>query len=547
VKKNLLCKNWVFVLSDSGESAARTKASIVKNRGLKILAFGLGLFFCTSSYALSTSDPCTPEKLDEFRAAAQTQSEKTESLYNNIKDCGQMRSEVLIWMSYYDRTTGGNASRLLENDHESDDALSERDQLIAKANRNQYQPLEEEVAKENGPYHSDAEAILSLARAQTRGSEFAKSRENYKTYLKLKPDDTEIEVELAYTYLWAGDQKNAEMSLKELEANAKNPEQSRAAREGLKRLRFAGPQSAADLLSRIEHFGVGFEHYNNNFFNFSRNSTLLEYANKGWVLAGASHFMNSSNYNSASGGELTGSKTFTLTPSVAAYVKLGAFTAGKGAVILTNLYLKKDLKAGLGLGVGFYNEALAHDVPLPTNGLDWTRSAFYGRLAFKQWLEYRIEFRTLGPTDFGTTSTDHQIRFNIPLKANEEGMRPFELYILVENEAFGKQSAYVYSPLSYTAIKGGVQYQDQLSEEVDIKFNFEYGPFYESSRNTKTLTYGSSANLLGVGGVLAYRLDSDLFANFKVRFDRTQSGDAGTTYAATLFGINLVWLLGDGT
>ncbi len=521
----------------SGEPAANYPISIVKYI-LPTLFIGL------NAHAIN-NDPCSLQSLDEFRAAAQMQNPKTESLYKNIKDCGALRSEVLIWMSYYDRTVGGNSTRLLENDSESSDALSERDALIAKANRNQYQPLEEVVYNESSSYHHDAEAILVLARAFTRGSEFTKARECYLNYLKLKPDDTEIEVEYAYTFLWAGDTKNAEKNLKDLEINSKNAEQSRAAREGLKRLKLMGHPAFSDIISRLEHFSVGLERYNNNFFNFSRTSTLLEYGNKGWLLLGSADFLNSSQYSNAGGGGLTGSKSFALSPTVSSYVKLGFFSAGKGGVPVFHLNVKKETKSGLIPGIGYYNEALAHDVPLPSSNLNWSRSAFYGRLQFKQWLDYRIEFRSLGSGTGGTTSTDHQVHINIPIKANEDGSHPLELYILAENEAFTKASTFVYSPNSYTALKGGLLYQDRMNDEMDLKLNLEYGPFYESAAKTSALTYGSAANLLGIGGAFTYKLEPDLFANFKFRYDRTQSDEAGTTYAATVFGLNVTWLLQD--
>ena len=519
----------------SGEQAESTPNSIAK--------FFLPIFFFGLNTQAATIDPCSLQNLDDFRAAAQTQNPKIETLYKNIKDCGVFRSEVLIWMSYYDRTVGANTLRLLENDSESSDALSERDTLIARANRNQYEPLKEAVYNDSSPYHNDAEAILVLARALTRGSEFAKARECYLNYLKLKPDDTEIEVEYAYTYLWAGDTKNAEQSLRELELNSKNAEQSRAAREGLKRLKSSGHQSFSELISRLEHFSVGIERYNNNFFNFSRTSTLLEYGNRGWLVAGGMHFINSSAYPNAFGGEVNGSNTFTLTPTISAYTKLGVFSAGHGGVPVVHLFVKKDTKSGLVPGLGYYSEALAHDVPLPSSNFSWSRSAFYGRLQFKKWLDYRLEMRTLGSGTGGTTSTDHQVRITIPLKASEDGSHPLEIYILAENEAFAKESTFVYSPNSYTALKGGLIYQDQVSDEMDLKLNLEYGPFYESASKSSALSYGSAANLLGIGGSFTYKLESDLFASFKFRYDRTQSDEAGTTYASTLFGLNITWLL----
>ncbi len=504
------------------------------------------LFFTalsTSTYAAPTlvNDECSPEKIDAFRAAAQTQSDKTEALFRDLKDCSLARSELLLWMGYYYRSRGDYQNTLMEYDTEISSENSERDRLIAKANRGQTKELLKAVEADNSAYQSDAEAILVLARSLTRDSDFKKARDYYQRYFKLKPDDPEIEIEYAYSFLWSGDTKQAEAALEKMRKEAKTAEQARSAREGLKRLKLMGPHSFAEVIDRSDHLSLGFEHANNNFFNFSRNTTFFQYFVDRWNLDLRSHLITSSSYPNVFGMEGSAARSFSLSQTISAYGKLGYFATGHAGVPVAHVFLQKQIKS-ITPGIGVYNEPLARDIPLPVNGLGWNRSAVYFKLLFKQLLDYRLEFRSITSN---TTSTAHFVRVNIPFKKNDEGLIPFELYLLGEFESFEKGSQYVYSPQNDAALKIGAQYTDQVTDEMDLKLNVEYGPFYESSRNTSTLTYGSAATLLGLGGEFGFKLDSDFFANFKVRFDRTASDASGTTYSSTLFGINLVWLMGD--
>ena len=184
------------------------------------------LFLLYWGQALSASEPCTNEQLGRLIPKAQRLAQETPKLYQGLLDCQQeaIRDNALQWASFYLVMNGDlEGPRKLQAQRSRSTAKDDLGRDIDKARHGDYQALKRMISGSVSGYYDSATAILALSRALMRDGKYEEAFSYYRNYLRLKPEDDLIAVELLYAYIWGGDIETAQSYFRALASYKTSP------------------------------------------------------------------------------------------------------------------------------------------------------------------------------------------------------------------------------------------------------------------------------------------------------------------------------------
>lgn len=484
---------------------------------------------------------CTPEKLNELRLLAQSLDARTPKSAIELSSCAEYRDEALLWAAFYQKQMGAyeKIAQPLET-IENPSTTASRFQVFGNASQGAYKTLESLIKEEKSGYAGDAEAHLILARALVRDRRTADGRVQYERYLTLKPDDTDVRIEYAYSYLWDDQWKKAESTLNLIATMNLTSAQQKSVQRGLDMAKVIhariGEQSSYEQMPAVPFF---FGRNWSSFKGFSRQTLSSGYHAPTYSIDAGIMSLNSDDTSTGQAAvELTGTKNFSIGKSSDLFAKLGWWQATESNFIF-NLTYAKSFPSGFRPLAGIETEPLAKFAPIPVKYSGWSRSSLFAGLHYKDRFEYRFYATTV--TANGNFSK-HSLLIQFPAFKNFIDGK-FKVRLLAESLSAQQYSPYLYSPRESNVVLPGVRYQTKLDDNSDLDVGFDYGFVGErlnpgNPSGTQSLSGNSSGTITSYSAHYKTEVTNELIAEARFKFDRTSGPNDSVTYQAgeLLFG-----------
>jgi tetratricopeptide (TPR) repeat protein len=483
-------------------------------------------------------------KMNELRLAASAMNEVTLALSAELSLCPEFHDEALLWAAFYNNQNGQYEQNTMVSDMlDKPDSISDRYQVLAEASQGRYQKLKSLVESGAPGYVNDAESNLILARSLMRAKQVAVAHEQYQKYLQLKPDDIDVHIEQAYSYLWNDNWKKAQRKFRLIEMQKLTPVQIKTVKAGQEQSDKVKNRKLSEGGLASTEIPLGFERVANSFKSFSRQSLVSGYHTQAYSFDASVMTLNSDDTSTQqTAGEVLISKNFSLTNSVEFYGKAGWLQGVGGNYNLVGV-LTKTLNSGIKPLIGFESTPLVKIAPIPKEHTDWSQQSVFAGFRVKDKFEYRLY--AMNMTEQGSAAK-HSLILEIPIKMDpNSGQLKFKL--LAENLATQSYSAYIYSPRDSTVVLPGLVWSVKPDEQSEVKAHIDYGFVSERLNDGATtassnLANNSSGQLFGFGLNYRTEIDKSLDAELKFQYDRTSAGGS-TSYQASQVYIGLIWRL----
>jgi hypothetical protein len=485
---------------------------------------------------------CSPERLNELRMLAQSLDSRTPKIAIELSSCPEYHDEALLWASFYQKQMGAyenvaEPAGLIDRPS----VTSSRFQILGAASQGSYQLLEAKVSEGAPGFAGDAESHLILARALIKDHRYADGRANYDRYLALKPDDTDVRIEAAYSYLWEDQWRKADSSLALISTLPLTPAQKAAVARGREMAKQIHERAGDDgEFKNMPYVPFSFERVWSSFKGFSRQSLLSGYHAPSYAIDVGIMSLNSDDPATAQAAvEVIAAKNFNLSKTSDLFAKVG-WWQGVESNYTAGLVYAKTLANGMRPLAGFETEPLAKYAPIPKDNSGWSRSSLFAGLQYKDRFEYR--FYATSTTAQGN-SGKHSLLISIPIfKSFSEGT--FHVRLLAEALSAQQYSAYIYSPRESNVLLPGLRYDTRIDDNSTLQLGIDYGFVGErlnpgAAGGTPSMTQNSSGTLLGFLANYKAEINDELLAQASFKFSRTSGPNDSVTYQSgeLLFGV----------
>jgi hypothetical protein len=499
--------------------------------------------------------------MDALRASAQSLNPNTEKLGVKLLDCEKYRNEAQMWLSFYYRARGDYAKGAeLDLKTEKKNNLSERDQIFAAATEGQYEPLLEKVNSGEESYAQDAESLLILSRSLVRRGENSEGRKYYTVYLKFKPDDVEVEIESAYTFIWEGKCALGKSAFSALQLK----KTSKALQEKVTQGLLAAERCSTDNVTQIQNHERRESLFSSAVVGGYQGFTALSPGQEshafrvhslygGWTSDFISLWAKGHRISSQ---QSQGRKNFEgAHAEISAKHSLGAnfeivgragFFAIKSGLLTYEAMLTSALSSNSRLSLGIKKFSLAPENFLPDSDLEVARTTAFASIQVSQNVLYRYEFRN---TDKSKAFHHHEGEVKLPLLE----FPPFQKVAAIfggELEFHNQRSPFYYSPKQSSLGYLGIEHVSKLNSKASSSFRTDYGLSWEKSypgevtENPRTPAVSRGDFLrLRAGG--AFPLTDTLLAQLNARFLNNWGSQGRSIYREYSINMELSWLTVD--
>jgi len=482
--------------------------------------------------------------MDRLRQAAQSLDNQTVSLAPQLSSCPEYHDEALLWLAFYET----KMNRYDRSAHRAGQVLqasdaADRFEILGQASEGNYLTLQTLIQSNHLSWKEDAEAILVWSRALMRDKKYVEARQSYDRYLSLKPDDIDIRIEAAYTYLWQSDAVGAEAKFKSLIALDSNMTESQQAAV------VRGLELAQKQLLKFQSqwqgpiIPVSMERSWSSFNSFSKQGLRSGYRARSYFLdASVMNFKSDDETTAQVAGEIFASKNFGLGSETDLYLKLGWFQ-GEGGNALGAAVLAHSLGIGIKPFLGLETEPAVKTAPIPSEFTKWNQQALFVGVNFQDRFEYRFTSQSTSEQGNGAKNS---FAATLPIVKRPSGDE-FKFRLLVETLSTQKYSKFIYSPAESNTLLPGVFFKTEDATS-QLTLDFSYGAVYEKLNPgdpsaTPSLTQGSSGQLLAFGTFYKSKIEEDLILNLSFRYSRTASSGGTVSYQAGNLTAGIEWFL----
>jgi hypothetical protein len=157
----------------------------------------------SSSAGRAAPDACAESVFNKFVAGAQSLNKAELADGRSLIHCPQWQDQAVQWQAFLIALTGDVASS-----HQIDGSgvmSPGQDRLLMRAKAGYFRELRQKIDDQDSRYATSPDAQLILARVLTRKGQFARGREAYELYMRLRPDDDAAAIEYLYSWIWQGD------------------------------------------------------------------------------------------------------------------------------------------------------------------------------------------------------------------------------------------------------------------------------------------------------------------------------------------------------
>ncbi len=436
----------------------------------RMILISLVLLF-TSELSLAAGVTCSKQAIDGYIASVQMLSATAIAEGTGLLQCPSFQEQVVQWQAFLLSMNGyKTASQQVDVKSTSPNL----DPLIAKAKSGDYSTLLHKFDNHDVRYTNNPDALLVLARTMTRKGQFARGREIYQTFLKLRPDDDDATAESLYSWIWQGDLISAEAQFVAASRWRNRPEFAAQVQRGL------------DLISKLKG---GNPPTTEIIGSDSKKESLMSVA--GGVHAIGEVYLRhtaSATYNGVIDVNLSGhqiddlalsnnsqlaseaSLGFTLyRPSgygLAAHV--GYFSLGESNVF-GDIRATAPLKWHSQITVGGYRRPLALLLPLTDDASGFMRDAIYVGGKLNRFAEFQVELRK--EEEFAPHEWD-QLIFKWPYVESATDEVTFRLPLQYFNQPQPNPNYDTYEVT--TLVGAGMGWRRQLASGWEVRLDGDY-------------------------------------------------------------------------
>lgn len=442
---------------------------------------------------------CAAGDLDQFVAKAQTADKAALAVGRELIKCPTLRDRALYWQAFLLAQTGSVAeSRKLDDPNPGKTTSATREGILARARAGQFKDLKARVDDQEPGYANSPEALLVLARVLTRKGEFAAGREAYLAYLRLAPDQDDVEAELLYGYLWEGNHSEADSRFANAARYPLRAPMAQAVQRGkaLAQKRLAdAPKTkpgAERPLRGLYKLELGAHHATSV---YQRRSARATYEGPVDVAVAAHSFdVQSLETYKARASEARFGAHGTLGQTFLLKAHVGYFSPGDDHLIgdaAFGLALFSDLVTEIGAN----REPLALTMPLIQDDLDLMRDILFASIRYGRWVELRSELRK--EKDYAAHEL-HRLLGRVPILSGEGGGAAVGLRFPVGLELHPNPSPNYASEPKTLSIGAGAELSRDYSSRWALDFVLDYAMESVTLRGTEDETKN-----VGVLSVLA--------------------------------------------
>ncbi len=454
--------------------------------------FGATLLMLTSlalsARALAAPAACTVDELNRFVAAAQTLAKAAVTDGDRLIHCPLLKDRVVQWQAFLLAGTGQKAASLRLDDPAPGKLLGmSRDAVLARARSGNFRDLRTRIDDQEPGFATAPDAQLVLARVLTRKGNFAAGREAFLAYLRLKPDDDDVEAEYLYSFIWEGNYTEAESRFAAIARYPMQPALAQAVGRG-KTLIAQHPappgstQRQARTAAGTYHAALGAFHISHL---YQRRTAEASYQNL-LDLRLAAHtidvdsidrFKTQSTEVVAGGRGTVGGSL--LLKGHAGYYSAGSDhyfgDAGVGLAILPDLVVE----------TGAYRQPLTLLMPLVEAEQDLMRDAIYYGARYGRYVELHLEIQK--EKDFASHE-NHTLIGRVPVHQGDGGNNEVWLRLPLSLEVFPRPSPNYDAPSRTMSLGLGGEVQRDFASRWKVAFQLDYNLAFVTARAAGTAT-----------------------------------------------------------
>ena len=392
------------------------------------------LVFLVPSPSWAAAVDCSQGAFKSYLAAAQSLQKSAILNGTALLGCPLWQDQTLQWQAFLLAMTGETqASQQLDGGRS---AGAEKDALLTRAKTGNYRDLLKKVDDQDPRYAANSKAQLILARVLTRKGQFARGREAYQAYLKLRPDDDAATAEYLYSWIWQGDLTAAAAqfaSASRWRSQAGFADQISRGQDLINKLKgeTQAPsvvQSPSPTNSGVFQTIFSIVRIDDVYF---RRSVNVSYAGN-FDLKLAAHDLHDTALSAASenGNEISSGFTYGSPTGFRLASHLGYFTLGE-----SHYFGDASLAVPVGLGIilsaGGYRTPLALQLPLTPDALGVMRDGIFLGMKFRKYADLHLELRK--EEDYAPHEWD-SLNLQFPFVDNLSDLVTFRLPIQYYNQ-----------------------------------------------------------------------------------------------------------------
>ena len=392
------------------------------------------LFCLSASPSWAAAVDCSQGAFKTYLAAAQLLQKSAIANGTVLLGCPQWQDQTLQWQAFLLAMTGEvQASQQLDSGRS---AGAEKDVVLARAKTGNYRDLLKKIDDQDRRYASNSNAQLILARVLTRKGQFARGREAYQVYLKLRPDDDTATAEYLYSWIWQRDLTAAAAqfaSASRWRSQAGFAEQISRGQDLINKLR--GEAQTSTVVGSVSSGNVGVFETDFKIVRiddvYFRRSVNVSYEGN-FDLKLAAHDLHDTALSAVSenGNEISTGFTYGRPTGFRLAAHLGYFTLGE-----SHYFGDASLAVPVGLGIilsgGGYRTPLALQLPLTPDALGAMRDGIFLGMKFRKYAELHLELRK--EDDYAPHEWD-SLNLQFPFVDNLSDVLTFRLPIQYYNQ-----------------------------------------------------------------------------------------------------------------
>ena len=472
------------------------------------------LSFSAADSARAAGVSCTNEQLGKLIPKAQRLDSRTMAVYEELAACQQetIRDHALQWAGFYLVMSGdADGPRRLQSRLAQPEPGSGPRHEMEKARRGDYTALKQMIGAGLSGYYDSPLAQLVLGRALMRDGKYEEAFVFYRDYLRLKPEDDLIAVELLFAYIWAGDLENARHYYQSLTSYKSSPFLQLSLDNAMALIQAATARPTSSSSKDQERAGeAGTMRFNiderQETVGFERQSVGIGYYGRALQFGLTRHRLISSVYEGAAQGAtqaaLSGQLIFAK--EIGLDATFGYFAAA-GSRIYGQLALKGAL-GSLDYETGVKMEPLALAYPMTDDSLSYLRESGYFQAGWDRWLTLKA---ALARDERRAPFERYDLRVALPLVREEEDASLLELVFPMFLEHRPKASPFYRSYPQSESLGVGLALSRRSAGRLTFTMNAAYQTIARNS-------FGEPSHI-----EFADKLTADLGVSYPWRHDLT--------------------------
>lgn len=418
---------------------------------------------------------CTAADLAAFTARAQSADKGAVPVGTELVKCPALRDQAVFWQAFLLALSGdGAGSRRLDDPNPGRTTGSTKEGILARARAGQYKDLKARVDDQEPGYANAPNALLVLARVLTRKGEFVSAREAYVAYLRLVPDNDDVETELLFSYLWEGNYGEADSRFA---AAARYPLRSAMAAavqrgQALAKVKLAaaphGSRPFERPLAGLYGLGIGAQHLAGSYQR--RSARALYEGPVDLYVAAHAIDVDSLEQFKARASEARFGAHGTLGQTFLLKAHVGYFSPGSDHLIgdaAVGIAILQDLVTE----VGATRDPLALQLPLTQEALDLMRDTLYAGVRYGRLVEFRSEIQK--EKDYAAHEL-HTLLARVPVLNGDGGGPAVALRFPASLEVFPNPSPNYDSAPRTVGIGAGAELQRDYSSRWSLNLLVDY-------------------------------------------------------------------------